>query len=51
MQIPTLRYITSKKGILQERIMHAGFKGVYVFQPSLLVTDEDRYGFGQKLPN
>jgi uncharacterized protein YbjT (DUF2867 family) len=37
------------KGIVQERIIHAGFKGVYIFQPSLLVTDEDRYGFGQKI--
>ncbi len=37
------------KGILQERIIHSGFKGVYLFQPSLLVTNEDRYGIVQKL--
>lgn len=37
------------KGTIQEMVIHAGFKGVYIFQPSLLATDTARYGFTDKL--
>ncbi len=37
------------KGILQDRIINLGFKGTFLFQPSLLVTDEPRYGILQNL--
>lgn len=42
-------YYLKAKGILQERIINIGFKGVFLFQPSLLVTDKDRYGILQKI--
>ena len=41
-------YYLKAKGIIQERIINSGFKGVFLFQPSLLVTDEARYGFVQQ---
>jgi len=41
-------YYLKAKGIIQERIINSGFKGVFLFQPSLLVTDEVRYGFVQQ---
>lgn len=42
-------YYLKAKGIIQERIINAGFKGCFLFQPSLLVTDETRYGIVQKI--
>lgn len=42
-------YYLKAKGIIQERIINAGFKGCFLFQPSLLVTDESRYGIVQKI--
>ncbi|HMW05095.1 MAG TPA: hypothetical protein PK079_23285 [Leptospiraceae bacterium] len=42
-------YYLKAKGVLQERVIHSGFKGVYIYQPSLLATDQARYGFFDSL--
>lgn len=41
-------YYLKAKGIIQERIINSTFKGSFLFQPSLLVTDEARYGILQQ---